>query len=307
MLDRIIYISGSGRSGSTVVERLLHSAPSVQALGELHVLWRLSLAEITCSCGKKLPDDTFWNDVLGLAKISAAELRELAALENKICRSKFILKHRFDLQSLRADPDVQRFMGMQFAIFEAVSKLTGARTIVDSSKAGPRAWILATDPRVHLLHLYRHPSDVLTSWRSRKFDKGLGRDMERLPVGTAAIDWMKPEIFSRRLAKQAQVGFMKYEEFVASPRSVLSQAVNSEDSSLLAELAWLDRNAFQPGDNYHSLSGNPDRFGSGPVRIEPRAANGTGLHAVDRVAIRITGGALALAFPYSRPKPKVGN
>ena len=35
----------------TMLERILHSAPGVCALGELHCLWRLDRAAITCSCG----------------------------------------------------------------------------------------------------------------------------------------------------------------------------------------------------------------------------------------------------------------
>ena len=60
---KITYILGAGRSGSTVLERLLSSAPDVVGVGEVATLWRQPLSDLTCSCGAPAPECAFWTDV----------------------------------------------------------------------------------------------------------------------------------------------------------------------------------------------------------------------------------------------------
>ena len=60
---KVTYILGAGRSGSTVLERLLSSAPGVVGTGEIATLWRRTLSALTCSCGAPAPDCPFWVDV----------------------------------------------------------------------------------------------------------------------------------------------------------------------------------------------------------------------------------------------------
>ena len=50
MTPRVVYILGAGRSGSTVLERLLASADRVAGAGELHILWRAPFARLRCAC-----------------------------------------------------------------------------------------------------------------------------------------------------------------------------------------------------------------------------------------------------------------
>lgn len=173
-LAKVIYITGSGRSGSTMLERILHSAAGTCAVGELHCLWRLPPARLTCSCGNAFAADTHWARILDAAGFDAATLAELRTLEATVCRTGFLARHRFSLAALAANPAVRRFRQLQFRLFDAIADMTGASVLVDSSKAGPRAWLLAGDERVGVVHLSRDPRDVLVSWRSVKFDPGLG-------------------------------------------------------------------------------------------------------------------------------------
>ncbi len=48
----LLYIGGVGRSGSTLVERVLNEAPEVHAMGETHHLWERGItADQLCGCG----------------------------------------------------------------------------------------------------------------------------------------------------------------------------------------------------------------------------------------------------------------
>ncbi|MGL6044549.1 MAG: hypothetical protein ACRC1J_11550, partial [Sandaracinobacteroides sp.] len=140
-------MSGSGRSGSTMVERVLHASPRFQGLGEFHCLWRLPEHAITCSCGTNFARDDFWQAALAEAGVSAATLADLRRLEGVVARSGYIAKHRFSLDRLAAQGDVRDFLAPQLALMRAVARLGGRSVMVDSSKAGPRAWLMATDPQ----------------------------------------------------------------------------------------------------------------------------------------------------------------
>ena len=286
MQPQIIYISGSGRSGSTLLERVFHSAPGVFALGEFHCLWRLPPEEITCACRAAFRKDPFWQAVCERAGFDAAMLAELRALEARVCRSGYIARHGFSLPRLRSAPDVARFLDLQQHLFTAIAAESGAHTLVDSSKAGPRAWLLACRPAVTVAHLYRAPEDVIASWRSRKFDPGLGTAMARPSVAAAAADWLKAELLASRLGTQHKVVRLDYAGLCEAPRDQFRQLCAGLDLDHPPEADWAGPTSFLQGDCYHSLNGNPDRFERGAVTITRRDTRRTDLPSAERLAIR---------------------
>ena len=304
-MDRLLYISGSGRSGSTVVERVFNASPRFVGVGEFHVLWRLPADEITCSCGAKFARDEFWQGVLAEAGIGSADLAELARLEGVVARSGFIARHGHRLDRLRAEADVTAFLAPQQAIFAAVRKLAGKPIIVDSSKAGPRAFALATLAEARFLHLWRDPAHVIASWRSVKFDQGLGTPMARPGVPAAATDWAKSEHFARRLAREASVGMLDYQGFCEAPAVELAAALASAELAGPDEIPWrvgedgVPR-VVDPDPHYHSLNGNPDRFDRGPITVSARSVDWQRYGAADRTAIPVAGTALGFAYPRPR-------
>lgn len=296
---RVIYISGSGRSGSTLLERMLHSAASSSAIGEFHCLWRMDQPDINCACGSNADADPFWQEVQRRAAIGLEEMAELRRLEHVISRSTYIARHGYQLERLRAAGEVRRFLDLQFRLYEAVAEISGRAILVDSSKAGPRAWLLACDPRVSILHLYRAPADVIASWRSRKFDKGLGTDMQRLSLRQAAIDWWKVEYLARRLARETAVRMVDYQTLCQTPRSTLDGVLSAMGLPASDEAAWLQPDRVRPTLDYHSLNGNPDRFDRAPIAIHARAIDWSRYGTTETLAIRTIG--TMLEALYRRP------
>lgn len=296
-LENVIYISGSGRSGSTLVERILHSSGTACSVGELHCLWRLPEEAIACSCGLGIAQDGFWREVLADAAFDDATLAELRELEKTVCRTGYIAQHGFSLNALRAEPAVQRFLDLQFRLAESIAAVGRRPVLVDSSKAGPRAWILACDPRVRFVHLYRDPADVIVSWRSIKFDPGLGTAMMRMPISGAAMDWWKVEYLVRRLSRATTVNWMDYRAFCADPRGTLDAVVSALHLPTPVEPRWTAFNVVEQGDDYHSLNGNPDRFDKTAIKIALREPSWKAISPGERPFIRLTGSALRILYP----------
>jgi hypothetical protein len=292
----LIYISGSGRSGSTLMERVFHSDPRVCSVGELHCLWRLNLHELNCACGRSFESDPFWTSVLEVAKFDTRTLEELRSLESRISRTGFLLRNFFSLRRIHSDTNVRRFLELQEVLVNAISEVSGKPIVVDSSKAGPRSWLLATLSRTLCLHLYRDPTDVLASWCSKKFDPGLGTHMKRMSVLDAASDWLKVEVLGRLLGMKRSVVRVNYLEMCKSPQQtfqyVALQSVRLKD----LHVNWSSASTFVQGTEYHSLNGNPDRFSSGPVNISAKRASFDGIGAFEAWRIKLVGGVLRLLF-----------
>jgi hypothetical protein len=260
-------------------------------------LWRLPEPQINCSCGSTFANDAFWRETAASGGCDPAMRDELRELEARVCRSGFIARHRFSLVSLAADPQVRRFLELQFRMFEAVAQQSDSAVLVDSSKAGPRAWLLACDPRVRIVHLFRDPGDVMASWRSTKFDPGMGRAMKRMSIRAAALDWWKVEHLIRRLARERPVSRLDYRAFCDSPQSELAGLIAGLGIESAISPAWIAADAVDEGEHYHSLNGNPDRFVRGPIRIAARAADWSKVGGIDRPLIRATAELLRTISP----------
>ncbi len=297
----LVYISGSGRSGSTLLERLLHADGRVFAAGETHVLWRLPLERITCACGATFAECDVWRAILAASGLKG-RLGELAALEARVARSGFLRRRGLRPERLLGEPEVARFLDAQRALVAAIGAVTGKQCVVDSSKAGPRALLLSCLDGPGFIHLRRDPGDVIASWRSRKFDRGLGADMARPSAARAAEDWLKAEYFARAVAARRPVAFVDYAAFCAAPRGTL-RAIENRLGVRFDGVVWTGDAGFVPGDGYHSLNGNPDRFSRGPIAISHRAPDRAELSRTDRLAAAVLGGIAGAVYPAGRSRP----
>lgn len=280
-----------------MLERMFHSAPGVFALGEFQCLWRLAAKDIACACGSPFSADQRWQAITARAGVGPEEITELRNLEARVSRSAFLAGRGFSLDRLRADPDVKRFRELQHALFDAIACETGAHTLIDSSKAAPRAWLLGCDPDVRIAHLTRAASDVLLSWRSRKYDPGLGTAMARPAIGTAALDWLKAERLIGLLGQRRPVTRIDYAELCSAPRERFDKLRNALDLRVPLAAGWTGPDCFLPADDYHSLNGNPDRFDRGPVEVRLRRPDWGAVPAPERAAIRLTAAALGVLAP----------
>src|SRR5205085_9431203 len=65
---RVLYVAGTGRSGSTLLARILGRADSVFAAGELRYVWQRGLLEDrVCGCGEPFSRCPFWSEVVDRA------------------------------------------------------------------------------------------------------------------------------------------------------------------------------------------------------------------------------------------------
>lgn len=269
---KLVYISGLSRIGSTVIERVLDTSPSIFALGEFNSLWTLDFDTLACSCGNPVRSCNFWQPILAEANVDQQWRDRMADLEHRVAKHKFIAKHGLSLQKLSEDPNINEYLERQQTIFEAVSERSGCDVLVDSTKFPQRAWILATLPDMVVVHLRRDSRDWLASVRSPKFDTGRGEMQIKYTFAKLIDGWFRCETSMALLAKRTPLYEFTYEDFASDPRRyVETSPLAGALSQQLAGIQWTGPASVTPSPEYHTIAGNPDRYEATQVNIRRKS------------------------------------
>ncbi|HEX2493584.1 MAG TPA: sulfotransferase [Steroidobacter sp.] len=161
---QILYIMGTGRSGTTILEILLANNPGVTGVGELKNIFRDGfLGNRACACGKKGTECAVWSRVLqstGWNRNDCVRLGQVVAtLESH---------RRFPLlfAGLASRRSWTLYREANEGLFGAIVRVTQCRVIVDSSKYAGRALALARlfPGRVRVLCITRSAAGLLAAF-----------------------------------------------------------------------------------------------------------------------------------------------
>lgn len=155
----IIYIIGTGRSGSTVLDTILGSAESAVGVGELRNLHRAYHAsDHTCSCGARASECEYWSKVLLEWTDSQGSLVDLDRYEALRVRTERPARALFRclVPSLRS-PLSASYGALTASLFETIARVSKAAFVIDSSKTPARALVLVAGIglEVRIVHLVR--------------------------------------------------------------------------------------------------------------------------------------------------------
>jgi hypothetical protein len=272
---RLLFLGGLGRSGTTLIERLLDELPGVCALGEVVHLWQRDVREDErCGCGSRFSGCAFWHRVgkLAFGGWDNVDVFRIQSLQATVERTRHIPR----LAGGRL-PDEHRALveenaGYYTAVYRAAAEISGASVLVDSSKHSSLAHVLRWSPDLDLrvAHVVRDPRGVAHSWTkvvARPETDGEG-EMTRYSPGRSAMLWNAHNAAFDLLGRRGvPVRRVRYEEFTADPRAGLLQLaafagldVSSDD------LAFLGQSHADLGVG-HSAAGNPMRFSVGRIPL----------------------------------------
>ena len=137
---KVLYIAGDGRSGSTLLDRLIGAYPGVFSRGELgNLLQSTDSADEYCACSERARECLFWHGVMlkwgaAVPGFSQDEYRMLQHRYERL-RSLFRPFNELSLSSRK----FARYAEYTRALFTAIADLSGDGVIVDSSKSPARA------------------------------------------------------------------------------------------------------------------------------------------------------------------------
>lgn len=274
---RILYIAGFGRSGSTLLDNILGQIPGFFSVGELSYLPDRGLRDgLSCACGERFGDCRVWVEIVERAFAGdQPDLDEMVAARESltprgVVRDALLGRHPFGHEP---HSGYVRNLGK---LYRAVQAVSGARVIVDSSKAPSYAWALQQIPGVELriAHLVRDPRAVAYSWSQDKvYDERTGMKMTVHPPAASAKLWTTwnlatEALWNRRNAPAGSRYFrMRYEDFADAPRDTVRDLVEFAGAPVEAiELPFTAPHVARMREN-HAFAGNPSRFRSGEIEI----------------------------------------
>jgi sulfotransferase family protein len=269
----VIFILGSGRSGSTLVANLLGSVEGVTSVGELRFLWSRGLLQNRkCGCGEPFDACPFWRDVMAdaYAKVPADARRTSDQLERVIRMRRLprYLRGSSDLGQMTALSDLVSELER---VYRAISERQNGATVVDSSKLPTFAYLVAAVPSVDVtfVHLIRDPRAVAYSWQRVKAlpDVVAGGTMQRLSVVKSSSLWNVWNATAYGMRWRRRYMRIRYEDFVAAPQVAVREMLDLVGAGDV-RLPFDDAGLALLGTT-HTVAGNPSRMVRGPVAIRP--------------------------------------
>ena len=258
----MIFIAGSGRSGTTLLERRLAGAFGFLPVGEfVYFGERALIRDELCSCGAPVSGCVFWSSVLGAA--SADERREVGVGYEALRRAGGRMRHyprNAMAARLRRKPESE--LGDTVARwFRAALERGSGGGVVDSSKdpSYGAALVASRALSVHVVHLVRDSRAVAYSWSRivrRPEIHWRDEDMPTYGARHSASEWNR----LNALAEGLRFGAETY------TRVRYEDASSNEGAMQLFIQRFARRAQLQPSEivgeprHWHTVSGNPIRF-----------------------------------------------
>ena len=274
MLD-VLYVAGDGRSGSTLLSRLLGQVPGWFSAGEVRYVWeRGMVADRLCQCGQAFHECPLWTRVVDAldSRPTRDELERLLEAEGRLLRT----RRAPTALRLASRPSEYRRREPHYSarlseLYATIRSVTGCTVLVDSSKLASYGLLLRGDPglRVKVIHLVRDPRASAYSWQRFKplHDDNAATHMRRRGLLSSSAIWSSGNLLVERLLRRPESDYVRvrYEDLVTDPDRTLR--------TLTRALGWPDLQLPEAADGVvhlqsgHAVAGNPDRHDDGALRL----------------------------------------
>ena len=256
---KVLYLAGWGRSGSTILNRLL-VGDHVVGVGELRLLWQRGVVQRQdCSCGHPWDECKLWNPVVrtvlgdradtapgdGAQLVRAAqEAKRLHDLGQRAGRT--IARRPNDLDGVAGE--YAKVLG---DLYRGIAEHTSARLIVDSSKSPTHALLArASGADITVVHLVRDPRAVVWSHQRAKAPPpgATANTTEQHGPLYVSTRWaVRNSFIDRRVEPDLRI---RYEDMVAETEKTTKMIFAAAGIDVPPEAGGIE----------HLIAGNPDRF-----------------------------------------------
>lgn len=284
-MKKIIFIVGSGRSGSTVLGKALGSHSEGFFAGEVQRLREIYARNTRCSCESRIRQCAFWREVLtGLASTASPGADEVPDLTVNFRVTGKCTGIGTAIRHLAHKIFSKRFTGKSgseavndtIRLYDEIFRKTGARFIVDSGKNFFRALHIAAHAGhfdCRFIHLVRNGLDVLRSTRKNETTVYLGGravKIETIPSPTHRVieGWGRLNrrilVLSRLLLKRRDRVLFRHEDLLSSPRQGLRTLSTALGITFEENMLKLDNKV------HHIAGGNASRINARRIRPPQR-------------------------------------
>lgn len=298
---KVLYIAGSGRSGSTILDNILGQVEGFFPVGEFVYVWRRLVNDGTCSCGARCRECEVWRPVLESAfgGPEGVDARTMSRIQEASTRPRHILLMLTrGGEGLLRSRWTEQYRDAIGRMYRGISTVTGSTVVVDSSKLPLYGRVLGDVPGVerYVVHLVRDPRAVAYSWLRKKRSTPTGGSLAYMPQHhpvESSFEWDLCNVAAEGLREDAPERYLmlRYEDFVEKPRPTVERILRlvGEEPGSLPFVS--ERGVELRGPN-HNVGGNPSRFRTGVVELRPDTEWTTGMKGRDRGLVT------ALTLPF---------
>lgn len=272
---KVLFVGGYGRSGSTLLDRLLGQVDGVFSVGELRHIWSRSFGEDQlCGCGVPFSRCDFWSRVVrdALGGFEAVDVAGIKRLKAKVDRARFIpfLGIRRPM-SARFDQRLSEYAGLLGRLYRGIQTASGCELIVDSTKDPSYGFVLSRVDEVDLsvVHLVRDSRAVAYSWKRKKVRPEIHWTEEYMPrysITKSAAEWTALNFLTSQLKRVTKYRLIRYEDLVDDPQGTIAELLMFAGHHAPPASGVGGGESIEFGAN-HTVSGNPIRFKRGPITI----------------------------------------
>ena len=202
----ILYLLGSGRSGTTLLATILNSTNNISTTGELHQFYTYLQNNETCSCGTIVCNCDFWSLVVNDMDLSKDDIQNFQKKQNNE------EGHRYIPSIILGRKASEDYSASQEKLFNAIANHTHKNWILDSSKYIGRFLLLKQIPSLKVKGIYvvRDVRGVINS-----FNKQV--QTPRKPISTI-LYYILTNFFGQLVCwMNKDVIKLKYEDFIDNP------------------------------------------------------------------------------------------
>jgi len=265
---KVLYITGWCRNGSTIIGNVLNEVKGFFHTGELGFLWKNAYgngSNTFCGCGEALTRCGIWSKVLEeeapAGRTPAAHALEVVKRQTRSVRTRHTW--RILREGTRAE-DVREHAATLSRTYRSIARATGSHTLVDSGKLPSEAALLPHVEGItpYYLYLVRDPRAATHSWTKTK------QYVVPMSAFRSTTYWVGFNLASEAVIQRdpEHSFFLRYEDFIAEPASVMGALL--EHIGAEAAVNPVRGRTVHLGKN-HTVTGNPDRFRSGPTLLRP--------------------------------------
>ncbi len=273
---KVLYLSGWGRSGSTILSNILNEVEGFFHIGELRFIWENGLLrKRLCGCQRTLDTCEVWRSVFERAfgGIEQVDPRAMIRQRDRAPHNRAVLKELLGFRSIPWD-EYQAHLEVLARLYQSIQAVTGCTVILDSSKVPAHGYLLGqvSGLDVYYLHLVRDARATAFSWqrkvRRRDGARQEGFIMKQRTFFENAKHWMLCNTISELIGRRYPNRYLRvrYEDFVRHPAQTVKKLVDFARSTA-EQLPFKTSHEVSLGTN-HTVWGNPSRNMRGPVQIQ---------------------------------------
>jgi len=297
----LIYVTGRGLSGSTILDIALSQSNNVIGMGEFIIgMYKKG----KCSCGKRLTECDKWEKLF--TSESSIKTEDFEYLKNESTVANYF--KYFLVSKKKFHKKAHKYLNINSKVLKIKRNSCNSDIIVDSSKEVTRGLILSRGyDECIIIHLIRDPFKVVSSniyhleqGKPFRFMRKKYRNKNALFIYllVASFGWLIGNflieltgIYNRN--KKIKI---RYEDLCANPDEVISNIEKRINQDLSSTKDFLKGE--KAAKNFHTVRGNPTKNEKNLLFDRNRAVARDRMSIFQRIVVRIIVAPLRIAYGY---------